>query len=125
MFKLTYGPANVSRLGAETIHSVADSGNQLLLLIGGKRARKAASPEHPFGYGRERYIYAFIVSIVLFSVGGLFALFEAREKLQHPHAIEGDFWWVPLAVLIGAIVAESFSFRTAIFESNHVRGKQG
>ncbi|MDI3195368.1 cation diffusion facilitator family transporter [Pseudarthrobacter sp. AL07] len=114
-----------SSMLAEAIHSVADSGNQLLLLIGGKRARKAASPEHPFGYGRERYIYAFIVSIVLFSVGGLFALFEAWEKLQNPHAIEGDFWWVPLAVLIGAIVAESFSFRTAIIESNHVRGKQG
>jgi len=114
-----------SSMLAEAIHSIADSGNQLLLLIGGKRARKAASPEHPFGYGRERYIYAFIVSIVLFSVGGLFALFEAWEKLQHPHAIEGDFWWVPLAVLIGAIVAESFSFRTAIIESNHVRGKQG
>ena len=114
-----------SSMLAEAIHSVADSGNQLLLLIGGKRAKKAASPEHPFGYGRERYIYAFIVSIVLFSVGGLFALFEAWEKLQHPHAIEGDFWWVPLAVLIGAIVAESFSFRTAIVESNHVRGKQG
>ena len=114
-----------SSMLAEAIHSVADSGNQLLLLIGGKRARKAASAEHPFGYGRERYIYAFIVSIVLFSVGGLFALFEAWEKLQHPHAIEGDFWWVPLAVLIGAIVAESYSFRTAIIESNHVRGKQG
>ncbi|MET3721416.1 MULTISPECIES: cation diffusion facilitator family transporter [unclassified Arthrobacter] len=114
-----------SSMLAEAIHSVADSGNQLLLLIGGKRARKAASAEHPFGYGRERYIYAFIVSIVLFSVGGLFALFEAWEKLQHPHAIEGDFWWVPLAVLIGAIVAESVSFRTAITESNHIRGKQG
>lgn len=114
-----------SSMLAEAIHSVADSGNQLLLLIGGKRASKAASAEHPFGYGRERYIYAFIVSIVLFSVGGLFALFEAWEKLQDPHAIEGDFWWVPLAVLIGAIVAESFSFRTAIMESNHIRGKQG
>ncbi|WP_120522243.1 cation diffusion facilitator family transporter [Arthrobacter celericrescens] len=113
-----------SSMLAEAIHSVADSGNQLLLLIGGKRAKRAASPQHPFGYGRERYIYAFIVSIVLFSVGGLFALFEAWEKFQHPHAIEGDFWWVPLAVLIGAIVAESFSFRTAIIESNHVRGKQ-
>ena len=109
---------------AEAIHSVADSGNQILLLVGGKRAKRAASEEHPFGYGRERYIYAFIVSIVLFSVGGLFALYEAWDKFQHPHAIEGDFWWVPLAVLIGAIIAESFSFRTAIIESNHVRGKQ-
>lgn len=113
-----------SSMLAEAIHSVADSGNQILLLVGGKRAKRAASEEHPFGYGRERYIYAFIVSIVLFSVGGLFALYEAWEKIQHPHAIEGDFWWVPLAVLIGAIIAESFSFRTAIIESNHVRGKQ-
>jgi cation diffusion facilitator family transporter len=113
-----------SSMLAEAIHSLADSGNQLLLLVGGKRSRKAASPEHPFGYGRERYIYAFIVSIVLFSVGGLFALYEAWGKLQHPHAIEGDFWWVPLAVLVGAIVAEGFSFRTAIIESNHIRGNQ-
>ena len=113
-----------SSMLAEAIHSLADSGNQLLLLVGGKRAKKAASPEHPFGYGRERYIYAFIVAIVLFSVGGLFALYEAWGKLQHPHAIEGAFWWVPLAVLIGAILAESFSFRTAIIESNHIRGKQ-
>ncbi|XAS65226.1 cation diffusion facilitator family transporter [Micrococcaceae bacterium Sec5.8] len=113
-----------SSMLAEAIHSLADSGNQLLLLVGGKRAKKAASPEHPFGYGRERYIYAFIVAIVLFSVGGLFALYEAWGKLQHPHAIEGAFWWVPLAVLVGAILAESFSFRTAIIESNHIRGKQ-
>lgn len=113
-----------SSMLAEAIHSVADSGNQILLLVGGKRAKRAASEEHPFGYGRERYIYAFIVSIVLFSVGGLFALYEAWDKFQHPHAIEGDFWWVPLAVLVGAIIAESFSFRTAIIESNHVRGKQ-
>lgn len=114
-----------SSMLAEAIHSLADSGNQLLLLVGGKRAKRAASPEHPFGYGRERYIYAFIVSIVLFSVGGLFALYEAWGKLQHPHAIEGAFWWVPLAVLIGAVIAESFSFRTAVIESNPLRGKQG
>jgi len=113
-----------SSMLAEAIHSLADSGNQLLLLVGGKRAQRKASPEHPFGYGRERYIYAFIVSIVLFSVGGLFALYEAWGKIQHPHAIEGDFWWVPLAVLIGAIIAESFSFRTAIMESNPLRGTQ-
>lgn len=113
-----------SSMLAEAIHSVADSGNQMLLLLGGKRAQRAASPEHPFGYGRERYIYAFIVSIVLFSVGGLFALYESWEKFQHPHAIEGGFWWVPLAVLLGAIVAESFSFRTAIHESNPLRGHQ-
>ncbi|GAB4098769.1 cation diffusion facilitator family transporter [Sinomonas halotolerans] len=113
-----------SSMLAEAIHSVADSGNQILLLVGGQRAKKQASAEHPFGYGRQRYIYAFIVSIVLFSVGGLFALYEAWEKFKHPHAIEGQWWWVPLAVLVGAIIAEAFSFRTAIIESNHVRGKE-
>ncbi|MBT2565826.1 cation diffusion facilitator family transporter [Arthrobacter sp. ISL-85] len=113
-----------SSMLAEAIHSLADSGNQLLLLVGGKKSERAASPEHPFGYGRERYIYAFIVSIVLFTVGGLFALFEAWEKFLQPHGIEGGFWWVPLAVLVGAIGAESYSFRTAIRESNRTRGTQ-
>ena len=113
-----------SSMLAESIHSVADSSNQALLLLGGKRARRAATPEHPFGYGRERYIYAFIVAIVLFSVGGLFALYEAWHKLQDPHPI--DSWkWVPIVVLVVAIGLESFSFRTAIVESNHARGKSG
>ena len=70
----------VSSMLAEAIHSVADSGNQLLLLLGGKRAQREASAEHPFGYGRERYLYSFLVSIVLFSVGGLFALYESWHK---------------------------------------------
>jgi cation diffusion facilitator family transporter len=113
-----------SSMLAEAIHSVADSGNQVLLLVGGKRARRAATPDHPFGYGRERYVYAFIVAIVLFSIGGLFALYEAWHKYQDPHPIEGRWWWVPVAVLVAAIVMESFSFRTAIVESNHVRGTQ-
>jgi cation diffusion facilitator family transporter len=111
-----------SSMLAEAIHSVADSGNQLLLLIGGKRAKRKATPEHPFGYGRERYIYAFIVSIVLFSVGGLFALYEAWHKIQHPEAI--DAWqWVPITVLVVAIGLETYSFMTAIKESNHTRGR--
>jgi cation diffusion facilitator family transporter len=110
-----------SSMLAEAIHSVADSGNQLLLLIGGRRSQKKATPEHPFGYGRERYIYAFIVSIVLFSVGGLFALYEAYHKIQHPEAIEA-WQWVPVVVLVIAIGLESYSFRTAIRESNHTRG---
>jgi cation diffusion facilitator family transporter len=110
-----------SSMLAESIHSVADSGNQALLLVGGRRARRQATPEHPFGFGRERYIYAFIVSIVLFSVGGLFALYEGYHKLSHPEPI--DTWqWVPVTVLVVAIGLESFSFRTAIVESNHVRG---
>ena len=112
-----------SSMLAESIHSVADSGNQGLLLVGGRRSRRAATPEHPFGYGRERYIYAFIVSIVLFSVGGLFALYEGWHKLQDPHPID-EWKWVPVVVLLAAIAMESFSFRTAIVESNHVRGDQ-
>lgn len=113
-----------SSMLAESVHSVADSGNQALLLIGGKRAKRDASPEHPFGYGRERYVYSFLVAIVLFSVGGLFALYEAYQKWQHPHPIEGFWWWLPPVVLIGAIIAEGFALRTAIVESNRVRGKQ-
>lgn len=113
-----------SSMLAEAIHSVADSGNQLLLLVGGKRASRQASPEHPFGYGRERYIYAFIVSIVLFSVGGLFALYEAYEKWHDPHGMDPQWAWVPVVVLLGAIALEGFSFRTAIKESNHTRGKR-
>jgi cation diffusion facilitator family transporter len=110
-----------SSMLAEAVHSVADSGNQALLLVGGRRAERRATPEHPFGYGRERYIYAFIVSIVLFSVGGLFALYEAYHKIRHPEAIE-SWQWVPVVVLIIAIALESFSFRTAIRESNRTRG---
>ena len=112
-----------SSMLAESIHSVADSGNQALLLLGGRRSQRSATPLHPFGYGRERYVYAFIVAIVLFSVGGLFALYEGWHKLQDPHPIEA-WHWVPVVVLLAAIVMESFSFRTAIVESNHVRGRR-
>ncbi|HET6301791.1 cation diffusion facilitator family transporter [Microbacterium sp.] len=108
---------------AEAIHSVADSGNQLLLMLGGRQAKKRADREHPFGYGRERYVYAFVVSIILFSVGGLFAIYEGVEKLTHPHALDPQWWWLPIAVLVIAIVLESFSLRTAVVESNHVRKK--
>jgi cation diffusion facilitator family transporter len=110
-----------SSMLAEAIHSVADSGNQVLLLVGGARARRRATPRHPFGYGRERYVYAFIVSVVLFSVGGLFAVYEGIHKIQHAEAIE-SWHWVPVLVLGIAIVLESFSFRTAITETNLVRG---
>jgi cation diffusion facilitator family transporter len=112
-----------SAMLAESVHSVADAGNQLLLLIGGRRARKAADVEHPFGYGRARYIYAFIVAIILFSIGGVFSLYEGVSKLQDPHPLENA--WLPIVVLSIAIALESFSLRTAIRESNHVRGTQG
>jgi cation diffusion facilitator family transporter len=113
-----------SSMLAESIHSVADASNQGLLLLGGKRSRRAATAEHPFGYGRERYLYAFIVAIVLFSVGGLFALYEGYHKLEHREPIE-SWHWVPVVVLVVAIALESFSFRTAIVESNKARGKAG
>jgi cation diffusion facilitator family transporter len=113
-----------SSMLAESIHSLADSGNQVLLLIGGKRAARAADEEHPFGYGRQRYVYAFIVSIVLFTVGGMFAIYEGVHKWQHPEPIEGRWWWVPLVVLFVAIGLESYSFRTAIVESNRTRGER-
>ncbi|WP_438313730.1 cation diffusion facilitator family transporter [Streptomyces sp. HUAS TT3] len=109
-----------SSMLAESVHSLADSGNQGLLLLGGKKAQREATPQHPFGYGRERYIYAFLVSIILFSVGGMFALYEGYEKIMHPHPVE-DWYW-PIGVLFFAIVAEGFSFRTAIKESNEIRG---
>ncbi|MER7111040.1 cation diffusion facilitator family transporter [Streptomyces sp. NPDC000229] len=109
-----------SSMLAESVHSLADSGNQGLLLVGGKKAQREATPQHPFGYGRERYIYAFLVSIVLFSVGGMFAIYEGYEKIKHPHEIEAWYW--PVGVLVFAIIAETFSFRTAIKESNAVRG---
>jgi cation diffusion facilitator family transporter len=112
-----------SSMLAESIHSVADSGNQALLLLGGRRAQREATPQHPFGFGRERYIYAFIVSIVLFSLGGCFALYEAYHKWGHRDEGITQWHWVPVVVLSAAIVMETFSFRTAIVESNLVRGK--
>jgi len=105
---------------AEAIHSLADSGNQVLLLVGGRKSQREASANHPFGYGRQRYIYAFMVSIVLFSIGGLFSFYEGLQKLQHPHELELP--WLPLTVLGVSIVLESFSLRTALGEVKHERG---
>ena len=113
-----------SSMLAEAIHSVADSGNQVLLLVGGRRAARDATPRHPFGYGRERYLYAFVVSVVLFTVGGLFAVYEGIHKLAHPEPIT-SWQWVPVAVLVVAIGLESVSFRTAIRETNGIRGGAG
>ncbi|GLW05353.1 transporter [Microtetraspora sp. NBRC 13810] len=111
-----------SSMLAESIHSLADSGNQILLLVGGKRATRASTPQHPFGYGRERYFYAFVVAVVLFTVGALFSLYEGYHKISEPHGVDTPI--VAFGVLIFAIIAEAFSFRTAIREANAVRGKQ-
>lgn len=107
---------------AEGVHSLADTGNQLLLLRGAAASRKTADSEHPFGYGRERYVYAFVVSIILFSVGGVFSIYEGVEKLQHPHSLENA--WLPMLVLVIAMVLEGLSLRTGVKESNHIRGDE-
>lgn len=109
-----------SSMLAESVHSVADAANQLLLLLGGKRAKQAADKEHPFGYGRVRYVYAFVVAIVLFAMGGVFSVYEGIAKIREPHPIE--VWWLPMLVLAIAIVLESFSLRTAIHESRPHKG---
>jgi len=110
-----------SSMLSEGMHSIADSGNQVLLLIGRKQARRGATEEHPFGYGRARYIYAFIVSIVLFSLGGVFGLYEGWHKVLHPEKLASPLW--AFCVLIVAVLLESFSLRTAVHESNSLRGR--
>ncbi|HEY0561629.1 MAG: cation diffusion facilitator family transporter [Mycobacterium sp.] len=107
---------------AEAVHSLADSGNQLLLLRGGRAGRREADAEHPFGYGRERYFYAFVVALVLFSLGSLFALYEGVEKVRHPHALTDAP--VAIGILLVSIVLEGFSFRTGIREASPHRGSQ-
>ncbi len=107
--------SGASSMLAEAVHSLADSGNQILLLVGGKRSRRTATAEHPFGFGRERYVYAFMVSIILFSVGGAFAIYEGVHKLQHPEAVERA--WIPITILLISIGLESYSLRTALQES--------
>jgi cation diffusion facilitator family transporter len=125
---LAFALTGASSMLAEGIHSVADSGNQGLLLLGGRRSRRAPTPEHPFGYGRERYVYSFLVAIVLFSVGGLFALYEAYHKAHQVHdgvrdeLLEGPWWWVAVVVLVGSMTMEGLSFRTAVRETNKSRG---
>jgi cation diffusion facilitator family transporter len=104
---------------AEAAHSLADSGNQALLLLGSRRAKRAATREMPFGHGRERYFWSFIVALVLFSMGGLFALYEGIRKLAHPH--ETHNLLLAVAILGVAILLETFSLRTAVKEVRHVK----
>ena len=109
-----------SSLLTEAIHSVADSGNQVLLLIGNKRSKKGADAVHNFGYGRRRFIYGFIVAVVLFLVGGLFSLYEGLHKIQNPEEVKDA--WIAFLVLGIAIIMEFFSFRTAIREARAAKG---
>ncbi len=108
---------------AESVHSVADSGNQLLLLLGRRRATRAQTEEHPFGFGRERYFYAFVVAVVLFTVGAVFSVYEGIHKITNPEPVQAPA--VAFAVLAVAVILESFSLRTAVRESNSVRGRHG
>jgi len=118
---VAFGLTGASSMLAEGIHSVADSGNQLLLLVGGKQATREEDSQHPFGYSRARYYYAFLVAVVLFSLGGLFALYEAWQKFHHPEPIE-SWHWVPIVVLVISLGLEGYSLRTAVVESNMTRG---
>ena len=111
-----------SSMLAEAIHSLADSGNQVLLLVGNKRSQKERTQTHQFGYGRLRYVYAFVVAIILFLVGGLFSLYEGFHKIQHPEPLNDP--QIAFIVLIVAIILESFSLRTALKESNKSRGRR-
>lgn len=110
-----------SSMLAESIHSVADTSNQALLLLGSRRAHKHATAEHPFGYGRERYFWSFVVALVLFSLGGLFAIYEGWHKLSDGgHGVSNVGW--AIGVLALGIVLEGASFRTAIKESRPLKG---
>lgn len=108
---------------AEAVHSIADTSNQALLLVGGRRAGRAATVAHPFGYGRERYFWAFVVALVLFLLGGVFAAYEGIDKLRHPHDVESVT--VAVVILVVAIGLETLSFRTAIVEASRQRGGIG
>ncbi|HEY2129884.1 MAG TPA: cation diffusion facilitator family transporter [Streptosporangiaceae bacterium] len=108
---------------AESVHSLADSGNQALLLLGRSRAQRAETEEHPFGFGRERYFYAFVVAVVLFTVGAVFSVYEGIHKILNPEHISSPV--VAFVVLFIAMGLESFSLRTAVHESNEVRGRYG
>jgi cation diffusion facilitator family transporter len=110
-----------SSMLAESVHSVADTSNQGLLLLGGKRARRAATSEHPFGYGRDRYFYSFVVALLLFSLGSVFAIYEGIHKLETHEPLTSPL--VAVVILVVAIGLETFSFRTAVHESRPLKGK--
>ena len=111
-----------SSMLAEAFHSVADSGNQAMLLLGSRVARREPDRKHPFGHGRVRYFAAFLVAVVLFTLGSLFSLYEGYDKLRHPHELESPA--VALAILVVALALEGLSLRTAVREASPMRGRQ-
>ncbi len=104
---------------AESVHSLADCGNQVLLLYGVRRAKRPASPDYPLGHGREIYFWSFLVALMLFTVGGVFSVYEGLHKLQHPEPLTQP-WWA-MFVLLFSIVAEGFSMRTCLQEADKAR----
>src|SRR5215469_578423 len=107
---------------AESVHSVADTSNELLLLLGHGRSRRARTELHPFGFGRERYFYAFVVAVLLFTVGAVFSIYDGVHKIMHAEAVRSP--GIAIGVLIACAVLESFSLRTAVREANHERSGQ-
>ena len=112
-----------SSMLAESIHSLADTGNQGLLLLGRRRSRRLADADHPFGYGRERFFWAFVVALVLFTLGSVFAVFEGIEKILHPHHVESPL--VAIVILGVAVVLEGYSMRTALREAGERSRRHG
>ncbi|TWF92780.1 cation diffusion facilitator family transporter [Saccharopolyspora dendranthemae] len=110
-----------SSMLAESVHSLADTSNQGLLLLGQKTSQRSATEEHPFGYGRDRFFYSFVVALMLFTLGSVFALYEGIHKIEHPEPLESA--WVAVLILVIAIGLESYSFMTAIKESRKIKGK--
>ena len=111
-----------SSMLAESFHSVADSGNQAMLLVGGRVAMRGPDRRHPFGHGGARYFAAFLVAVVLFTLGSLFSFYEGYQKLRHPHELESAV--IALAILVVALVLEGLSLRTAVREATPLRGDQ-
>ena len=111
-----------SAMLAETVHSLADTGNQLLLLLGLKQAKKPPSPDYPLGYGKAIYFWSFLVAVMLFTVGGMFSLYEGIHKFQQPEPLRQ--WWWAVGVLVFGIAAESVSMRACMQEVNKSRGSR-
>src|SRR5690242_21518785 len=109
-----------SSMLAESVHSLADTSNQGLLLLGQKTSRRKADKDHPFGYGRDRYFYSFVVALMLFTLGSVFALYEGAHKIHDHDPISSPL--VAIGILVVAIVLEAFSFRTAVRESRPLKG---
>jgi cation diffusion facilitator family transporter len=118
-----FGITGAASMLAEAVHSIADTGNQVLLIVGQRRGKRAASAQHQFGYARERYFWSFVVAMVLFALGSVYAVYEGIHRLLHPVPLESP--GVALAILGVAVVLETWSFHTAIGEARALRGEQG